>query len=266
MWPPQWDAGMATPDHTPMGRGYHSALHYFHHANDYWSMATGQCLPPTRQRACQAGNYTTFCAEGSPDVPYTQLFSDTADDCCDLCSQHSDCAAFVWGLTFNATLGQHSCHLKTQIKQKKPGNCSAACIAEGGCGSREAVNVVDLWLTPGDGSEGPAHGCVDVTCSSCLSDVTSSRSKNRRRLTLLGTYSPTATIGTTTRASPATRPVQSLRHAPLARRATRGTAATKTLSLSSMCWTLSKRTTPRTPCSYSGHVCLVLACARVASE
>lgn len=30
----KWDAGMATPDHTPMGRGYQTAMHYFHHAND----------------------------------------------------------------------------------------------------------------------------------------------------------------------------------------------------------------------------------------
>ncbi len=30
------DAGMATFDHTPLGRGYDSSLHYFHHANDYW--------------------------------------------------------------------------------------------------------------------------------------------------------------------------------------------------------------------------------------
>merc|ERR1719337_791507 len=27
----KWDAGMATPDHTPHGRGYHTALTYFHH-------------------------------------------------------------------------------------------------------------------------------------------------------------------------------------------------------------------------------------------
>ena len=27
---------MATPDHTPVGRGYDSSLHYFHHENDYW--------------------------------------------------------------------------------------------------------------------------------------------------------------------------------------------------------------------------------------
>ncbi len=32
----KWDAGMATPDHTPRGRGYDEALHYFHHMNDYW--------------------------------------------------------------------------------------------------------------------------------------------------------------------------------------------------------------------------------------
>ena len=29
----KWDAGMATPDHTPHGRGYQTAMNYFHHAN-----------------------------------------------------------------------------------------------------------------------------------------------------------------------------------------------------------------------------------------
>lgn len=38
------DAGMATFDHTPRGRGYHTSLSYFHHANDYWTMkGTGSC-------------------------------------------------------------------------------------------------------------------------------------------------------------------------------------------------------------------------------
>ena len=31
----KWDAGMATPTHTPLGRGYDKFLGYFHHANDY---------------------------------------------------------------------------------------------------------------------------------------------------------------------------------------------------------------------------------------
>ena len=33
----QWDAGLATPDHTPHGRGYNQSLVYLSAANDYWS-------------------------------------------------------------------------------------------------------------------------------------------------------------------------------------------------------------------------------------
>lgn len=39
----KWDAGMATPDHTPEGRGYDTTLSYFHHANDYYTFKTGLC-------------------------------------------------------------------------------------------------------------------------------------------------------------------------------------------------------------------------------
>ena len=34
---------MATPDHTPEGRGYDQSLIYFHHANDYWQYTCGSC-------------------------------------------------------------------------------------------------------------------------------------------------------------------------------------------------------------------------------
>eukprot|EP00315_Gephyrocapsa_oceanica_P030513 CAMPEP_0185411444 /NCGR_PEP_ID=MMETSP1365-20130426/3578_1 /TAXON_ID=38817 /ORGANISM="Gephyrocapsa oceanica, Strain RCC1303" /LENGTH=673 /DNA_ID=CAMNT_0028014065 /DNA_START=21 /DNA_END=2042 /DNA_ORIENTATION=- len=33
----KWDAGMATPEHTPHGRGYESWLGYYQHANEYWA-------------------------------------------------------------------------------------------------------------------------------------------------------------------------------------------------------------------------------------
>ncbi len=33
----KWDAGMATPTHTPQGRGYDTSLNYFEHKNDYWT-------------------------------------------------------------------------------------------------------------------------------------------------------------------------------------------------------------------------------------
>lgn len=36
----KWDAGMATPDHTPKGRGYETWVGYYQHANDYWRKNT----------------------------------------------------------------------------------------------------------------------------------------------------------------------------------------------------------------------------------
>ena len=39
----KWDAGMATPDHTPKGRGFDTSFGYFHHANDYYKETAGDC-------------------------------------------------------------------------------------------------------------------------------------------------------------------------------------------------------------------------------
>jgi len=39
----KWDAGMATPRHSPRGRGYKNWLGYWHHANDYWSFNEESC-------------------------------------------------------------------------------------------------------------------------------------------------------------------------------------------------------------------------------
>jgi len=36
----KWDAGMATPEQTPLGRGYESWTGYYQHANDYWRKST----------------------------------------------------------------------------------------------------------------------------------------------------------------------------------------------------------------------------------
>lgn len=33
----KWDAGMATVDHTPEGRGFETSFGYFHHDNDYYN-------------------------------------------------------------------------------------------------------------------------------------------------------------------------------------------------------------------------------------
>ena len=42
----KWDAGMATPTHTPAGRGFDTALCYFHHGNSYWVQKTGDMTCP----------------------------------------------------------------------------------------------------------------------------------------------------------------------------------------------------------------------------
>ena len=47
----KWDAGGATADQTPRGRGYQQALSYFHHLNDEWSYTVWQ-------QACSQGNAT----------------------------------------------------------------------------------------------------------------------------------------------------------------------------------------------------------------
>ncbi len=39
----KWDAGMATPDHTPQGRGFNTSFCYFHHQNDYYTEVMGNC-------------------------------------------------------------------------------------------------------------------------------------------------------------------------------------------------------------------------------
>ena len=32
----KWDIGMATHEHTPVGRGYEDAFFFYHHANNYY--------------------------------------------------------------------------------------------------------------------------------------------------------------------------------------------------------------------------------------
>lgn len=48
----KWDAGMATWDHTPMGRGYETFFGYYHHAEDYWT----QKLAGSGQKSDLCGN------------------------------------------------------------------------------------------------------------------------------------------------------------------------------------------------------------------
>ena len=50
----KWDAGMATWDHTPMGRGYESFFGYFQHANDYYEQTVYSAVPGS-EGGCDTG-------------------------------------------------------------------------------------------------------------------------------------------------------------------------------------------------------------------
>ena len=39
----KWDAGMATPQHTPEGRGFDTSLAFYGHQNDYYTQVDGRC-------------------------------------------------------------------------------------------------------------------------------------------------------------------------------------------------------------------------------
>ena len=45
---------MATPAHSPVGRGYNSSLHYWEHMNDYWTQRAVQtrCYNATGRMIC----------------------------------------------------------------------------------------------------------------------------------------------------------------------------------------------------------------------
>ena len=44
----KWNAGMATPDHTPQGKGFDTSLNYFNHANDFYDETAGISCNKTR--------------------------------------------------------------------------------------------------------------------------------------------------------------------------------------------------------------------------
>ena len=80
----KWDAGMASMEHTPKGRGYDNSLVYFHHANGYWSMDAGKCLTGLYQNETKEWIYDLWADDG-PASDYTvnsEGCSDTDQDGC----------------------------------------------------------------------------------------------------------------------------------------------------------------------------------------
>jgi hypothetical protein len=129
----KWDAGMATPDHTPHGRGYMTALNYFHHCNDYWSMTDGSgCAvpaptPPTPEPPAKCGPKfpnSNWCAGSSPSVG-PPANTANAGDCCALCTGNEKCVGWTWGKF--KRVGNWSCFLHSEVVEAQKGNCTSSC-------------------------------------------------------------------------------------------------------------------------------------------
>jgi len=166
----KWDAGMGTMDHTPHGRGYHSNINYFHHANDYWSSATGGCKkappPPGPPLMCKKTYKPNFCLGNSPNLPHTAAhpnpsFVASAGECCAQCTSTEGCKGWAFGHSGKGN-GLFSCYLKNATLPSIKGNCTSGCRFHA-C-DVGTVPVVDLWMTTvASQNEGPAHG-FNSTC------------------------------------------------------------------------------------------------------
>jgi arylsulfatase A-like enzyme len=135
----QWDAGMATPDHTPHGRGYSTALHYYHHANDYWTMVDhGGCGGNSTASAECLNALVKACAEAKVQ----------GEQACGVCAK-----------AHLAALGPAGCSLQAVEAYCANPNLLGASLLKPG-------SYVDLWQTNLNeaGVQGPAHG-YNNTCS-----------------------------------------------------------------------------------------------------
>lgn len=108
----KWDAGMATDDHTPRGRGYEKSLFYFHHANDYWSYTAGSCAPSQPSHTLTAEereelNLPTTCPAKFKIIPEVGICKDphdviwhgpvaNQDACCAKCAGAPSCVGWTF--------------------------------------------------------------------------------------------------------------------------------------------------------------------------
>eukprot|EP01050_Picozoa_sp_SAG11_P005940 SAG11_NODE_440_length_9448_cov_3.356509_3_plen_199_part_00 len=80
----QWDAGMATPQHTPRGRGFDSSLIYYGHENDYWTRQQGGCLvnatDPEPKRPTFHMPCVDFWSDDAPAIAANASAGDTYEE------------------------------------------------------------------------------------------------------------------------------------------------------------------------------------------
>lgn len=191
----KWDAGMATADHTPLGRGYEQSLIYFHHANDYWQYTCGSCtadgsvveqvgltaqerqeldLPPLPPEApfsatssC-ASKFTILPETGVCKHPGSDLWHgpvEDQDECCARCAAAPACVG--WTHQYRDPEGKNISQCFTcngTSGGPTPGRTSG-CVGQA-C-NLASTSITDLW----SGSN-PAHSMKPPTdCSAQTSNL-----------------------------------------------------------------------------------------------
>ena len=163
----KWDAGMATAQHTPHGRGYDQSLIYYHHANDYWQYTTGSCaedstpapkghsekqrrelnfppLPPPPHPAGCSSKYTIKPNAGVCGDPTRQLFVGKVageGECCAKCSSLEGCVG--WTLHAPTETGNSAvCFTCNGTRGVAAQGRISGCVGAEACA---AGAITDLW-------------------------------------------------------------------------------------------------------------------------
>jgi len=164
---------MATPDHTPEGRGYDQSLIYFHHANDYWQYTCGSCAAAGAQVSETNSAYTEqellelnvapepvvpgTCPSTFNIVPETGICKsaghdmwhgpvESQEDCCAKCAEAPGCVGWTYQY-----LNSSSCFICNATQGGPTVGRTSGCL-RGGAACDYSDAVTDLWS-----GASPAH-------------------------------------------------------------------------------------------------------------
>jgi arylsulfatase I/J len=156
----KWDAGMATGDHTPKGRGYDRSLIYFHHANDYWTYECGSCTgtstaPPTltHQERLEL-NLPTTCPAKFTIKSETGICMDAKsviwngpvadqDACCAKCAAADGCVGWTHQYRSPTNMSISTCFICNRTQGGPEPGRTSGCVGDACTNIQHAVT--DLW-------------------------------------------------------------------------------------------------------------------------
>ena len=184
----KWDAGMATSDHTPEGRGYEQSLIYFHHANDYWQYTCGSCkadgsVADSEKTALTAQERQELnlpaldlpagsCPAKFRILPETGACKDSSHDmwhgpvadqdaCCAKCGAEPSCVGWTHQYRYPEGGNASTCFICNGTSGGPTPGRTSGCV--GGACNLATGAVTDLWT-----GDRPAHAMKPPTSCSAI--------------------------------------------------------------------------------------------------